>query len=65
MDDDAIAELMRMVQRSIAAVEESLAQLPDERALTRILAHLWSAHDELAFLAKNRERTLQLQAVRS
>jgi hypothetical protein len=40
-------ELMRALRVAIAHVEGSLADHPEDRALVRALAHLWSAHDEL------------------
>lgn len=43
----------------IAAVRASIAQLTasrttDERTMTRALAHLWSAHDELELMMRDR-----------
>ena len=39
-----LQELMNLLRASIARLSESRT---DDRALTRALAHLWSAHDEL------------------
>ncbi|HEX8953058.1 MAG TPA: hypothetical protein VF945_14485 [Polyangia bacterium] len=45
-------ELMTALRASIARLAES--RTADERTLTRALAHLWSAHDELELLSDER-----------
>lgn len=47
-----LLELMVAVRNSIARLTQSPAA--DERTLSRALAHLWSAHDELELLANER-----------
>ncbi len=47
MSHQVTATLMRTVRQSIEQIKASAAFEPDDRALTRILAHLWSAYDEL------------------
>lgn len=46
-----LLEMMAEVRASIARLTESAEA---ERTLTRALAHLWSAHDELELLARER-----------
>ncbi len=48
------AELMRAVRESIERVQSSTAIVPEDRTLTRALAHLWSAYDELELFARDR-----------
>ncbi len=46
MSQDVVTMMMTAIRDSIARVQTSAGAEPD-RALTRVLAHLWSAHDEL------------------
>jgi hypothetical protein len=48
MTQELFATMMATLHESIARVEQSVGAHPDNRALARMLAHLWSAHDELA-----------------
>jgi hypothetical protein len=48
------ANLMRAVRESIERVESTTASAPDDRTLSRALAHLWSAYDELELFARER-----------
>jgi hypothetical protein len=43
--------LMGSIRESIAEIEGSLVEHEHTRALARVLAHLWSAHDELELLS--------------
>jgi hypothetical protein len=47
-----LLELMAELRASIARLAES--PQPEDRTLTRALAHLWSAYDELELLARER-----------
>jgi hypothetical protein len=51
MGQEMVAKLLRVIRESIARVELSSVGVPDMPVLTRVLAHLWSAHDELEALA--------------
>lgn len=53
MSDDVLAKLMRAVRESIERVRASAPDQQD-RGVTRVLAHLWSAHDELELLVRTR-----------
>lgn len=55
MSQQTIAQLLQTVRESIARAESSTTQPPD-RVLQRVLAHLWSAYDELELLAAQRLR---------
>jgi len=46
MSQDVVTMMMKVIRESIAQVQTSAGEAPD-RALTRVIAHLWSAHDEL------------------
>ncbi len=46
MSQDVVTMMMTAIRESIARVQTSAGAQPD-RAMTRVLAHLWSAHDEL------------------
>jgi hypothetical protein len=46
-----VAKLLRVIRESIARVELSAVGVSEVPVLTRVLAHLWSAHDELESLA--------------
>ena len=50
----ACEELIVLMARVRASIESLAPRAADERALTRALAHLWSAHDELELLARDR-----------
>ena len=50
MDEDLLRRLMRSVMESIVHVQGSAVSAPEARAIDRVLAHLWSAHDELELL---------------
>jgi hypothetical protein len=50
MARDELMELMARVRSSIASLT---ARASDDRALTRAMAHLWSAHDELELLSRD------------
>ena len=52
MRNHDLKELLAAVRASIERLTDS--RIGDERTLTRALAHLWSAHDELEMLAKER-----------
>jgi hypothetical protein len=52
MAQDDLTKLMAAVRASIARLTES--RLTEERPITRALAHLWSAHDELELLMRDR-----------
>jgi hypothetical protein len=54
---------MQLVRDSIVQVESSVADHGESRALTRVLAHLWSAHDELELLS-DRRRSAIIEPVR-
>lgn len=51
MARDEMLELMDALRASIARLSERRS---DDRALTRALAHLWSALDELELLTEER-----------
>jgi hypothetical protein len=46
MSQDVVTMMMTLIRESIDQVQTSVGVAPD-RALTRALAHLWSAHDGL------------------
>jgi hypothetical protein len=46
MSQDVVTMMMKLIRESIEQMQTSVGVEPD-RALTRVLAHLWSAHDEL------------------
>ena len=50
MDEDLLRRLMRSVMESIVHVQGSAVSAAEARAIDRVLAHLWSAHDELELL---------------
>ena len=52
MSYETTANLMRMLRDSIERVQSSKVSVDDNRALARALAHLWSAHDEIALFAR-------------
>lgn len=54
MSHEVTASLMQAVRESIERVQSSTAFVPDDRTLTRALAHLWSAYDELELFARDR-----------
>lgn len=53
MGNDVLAKLMQAVRESIERVQSSAPQSAD-RGVARVLAHLWSAYDELELLAHDR-----------
>jgi hypothetical protein len=50
MSQETIAQLIRAVKESIARAEASKSE-PSDRVMHRVLAHLWSALDELDLLS--------------
>jgi hypothetical protein len=46
MSQDTVTMMMMLIRESIDQLQTSASAAPD-RAVTRALAHLWSAHDEL------------------
>lgn len=46
MSQDVVTRMMKAIRDSIAQVQTSAGDAQD-RAITRALAHLWSAYDEL------------------
>jgi hypothetical protein len=53
-----VGNLMQAVRDSIVRAESSVADHGESRALTRVLAYLWSAHDELELLSRHRQPAL-------
>jgi hypothetical protein len=54
MSHETIAQLLKSIRESIARTESSSRQHQDERVVKRVLAHLWSAHDELELMTAQR-----------
>jgi len=54
MNQETIAQLIGAVKESIARAEASKSP-PSDRAMQRVLAHLWSALDELDLLSANHQ----------
>ena len=50
MVEETIAQLRQSIRASIARVEGAVTKRRGERAIQRILALLWTAHDELELL---------------
>jgi hypothetical protein len=63
MSHAVTASLMQSVRDSIERVELSLALAPEDRTLTRALAHLCSAYDELEMFARDASQCELLQPV--
>ena len=63
MSESVVKKVKQLVQQSIDQVESSL-EVPssDERALTRALALLWAAHDELGLVAKELQPFARVRA---
>jgi hypothetical protein len=56
MDRDDLRRLADSLRASIAAAERSVEQSPSaERMLQRLLALLWTAHDELESVTRSLE----------
>jgi hypothetical protein len=53
MSQESVAQLLEAVRESITRTE-STPGLADHRALRRVLAYLWLAHDELESLSTAR-----------
>lgn len=51
MSQDVIKTMLKLIREAIAHVQTSADNEPD-RALTRVMAHLWSAHDEVELCAR-------------
>jgi hypothetical protein len=45
-------DLLSRIRDSIDQAASALPDARDQRAITRVLAHLWSAHDELELLSR-------------
>ncbi len=56
MSQEAIAQLLESVRESIARAVSMSGAHPDERLLKRVLAYLWSAHDELESITERPSR---------
>lgn len=54
MSHETTAILMRAVRESIERVQSTTTLVPEDRALVRALAHLWSAYDEIELFARDR-----------
>ena len=52
MNEETLRRLMRCVMETIIRVQTASVGAPDARATNRVLAHLWSAHDELELLGR-------------
>jgi hypothetical protein len=55
MGEQRWAELMRAIRNAITQCEDSEGEEMEQRVLVRVLAHLWSAHDELELLVPEDE----------
>jgi hypothetical protein len=51
---EPVRVMIGSIRETIAEVEAKVAELGAARAVTRVLAHLWSAHDELELLIAHR-----------
>jgi hypothetical protein len=54
MSHEIMASLKQMLRDSIERLQSSTVSSPNNRALTRALAHLCSAHDEMDRFARAR-----------
>jgi hypothetical protein len=54
MSQESIAQLLKSVRESIQRAESSSGPHRDERIVKLVLAHLWSAYDELELIAAQR-----------
>ena len=52
MNEEVLRRLMRSVMETIIRVQGSSVAAAHARATDRVLAHLWSAHDELELLGR-------------
>ena len=57
MSEVFLHRLMRSVMDAITRIQHSGVATDHERVTKRVLAHLWSAHDELMLLGGSRSLT--------